>query len=118
MVRKEVHRLPVLHSFGGAGKTKDFIWSCVMQPLLNIVKGGSRIALLWQRQWYVLEQPWVDWLLLVKFTVLCYEWSQLELQQWRCQSSEQQQQVQRLCGSGGSALNSEYPFLYVQRLCV
>ena len=68
------------------------------------------LCLLWQRQWYVLEQSRLERQLLVIIAQLRNEWSELELQQWWCQPAEQQQSVQRLRRPPGSAYNSVPPF--------
>ena len=44
MVQEDLHRSPVLYSFGNTGKTKDTRWSCFVQPLRVFVQGGDRMA--------------------------------------------------------------------------
>ena len=93
-----------------------------------IVSGSNRLIstprvhllpLLRQRQWPVVEQPWLERQLLVSFTQLADERQEPELQQRRSEPAEQQQSVQRLRSQGGAALihysmsrHDESPFLF------
>ena len=93
-----------------------------------LVSGSNRLIstprvhllpLLRQRQWPVVEQPWLERQLLVSFAQLADERQEPELQQRRSQSAEQQQSVQRLRSQGSAALihysmsrHDESPFLF------
>ena len=93
-----------------------------------LVSGSNRLVstprvhllpLLRQRQWPVVEQPWLERQLLVSFAQLADERQEPELQQRRSQPAEQQQSVQRLRSQGSAALihnsmsrHDESPFLF------
>ena len=67
-------------------------------------QGAHFLPLLRQRQWPVVEQPWLERQLLVSFAQLTDERQEPELQRRRREPSEQQQSVQRLCRQGSAAL--------------
>ena len=74
---------------------------------------GSVLFLLWQRQWSHVEQQRGERQLLVFDVELSPQRTEPELQQWRSQSAEQQQSVQRVRLEAGAALiyfsSDEYP---------
>ena len=93
-----------------------------------LVSGSNRLIstpmvhllpLLRQRQWSVVEQPWLERQLLVSFAQLADERQEPELQQRRSQPAEQQQSVLRLRSQGSAALihhsmsrHDKSPFLF------
>jgi hypothetical protein len=65
---------------------------------------GVVLLLLGQRQWPLVEQQRVERQLLVFHLELSPQRKEPELQQWRSQSAEQQQSVQRFCLEACAAL--------------
>lgn len=107
-------------------------WLPLHRFCCTIVLGSNRhqstprvhlLPLLRQRQWPVVEQPWLERQLLVSFAQLADEWQEPELQQRRSESAEQQQSVQRIRSQGSAALihhsmsrHDKSPFLFPRYL--